>query len=48
MKILNLKSGTSEIKNTMDKRKEFEDKAIVITQFESGTKKIEKKKKTEP
>lgn len=51
MKNLNLKNRTSEIKNSMDgqnkdERKEFEDEAIDIIQFESEMKKLRRKKKT--
>lgn len=49
MKNLNLKNRTSEIKNSMDgqnkdERKEFEDEAIDIIQFESEMKKLRRKK----
>lgn len=50
MKNLNLKNRTSEIKNSMseqnkDERKEIEDEAIDIIQFDSETKKKKNEKK---
>lgn len=51
MKNLNLKNRTSEIKNSMseqnkDERKEIEDEAIDIIQFDSETKKKKMRRKT--